>query len=234
MRLRTLLAVLALAVGLAAAAVGMSRLGRLPLVSDVWPLDLAQPGGWLVDRQLSDLGRDHALCAAVLKQTGIVASPVPDMIAPEGCGWSNAVRVAKVGDARLSLNPVTCQVAAAMALWVQHVVQPAAAATLGSRVIALEHVGTYACRNMRGTAAFAHHPSQHASANAVDISAFRLADGRRVTVLGTWGKETPEARFLREVHAGACAYFRVVIGPAYNAAHRDHFHLDRGRWRACR
>ncbi|MGI9478102.1 MAG: extensin family protein, partial [Hyphomicrobiaceae bacterium] len=26
----------------------------------------------------------------------------------------------------------------------------------------------------------------------------------------------------------ACHYFRVALSPAFNAAHRDHFHFDRG------
>ncbi|WP_208534621.1 extensin family protein, partial [Pseudomonas aeruginosa] len=25
-----------------------------------------------------------------------------------------------------------------------------------------------------------------------------------------------------------------VLGPDYNAAHRDHFHLDMGLWKVCR
>jgi hypothetical protein len=116
----------------------------------------------------------------------------------------------------------------------RHVVQPAASQMLGSRVASVEHLGTYACRNIRGSPSFANHPSEHASANALDLSGFRLADGRRITVLGDWREDTPAGRFLRQIHAGACRYFRVAIGPEYNAAHRNHFHFDRGRWRACR
>ena len=43
-----------------------------------------------------------------------------------------------------------------------------------------------------------------------------------------------EAGFLHAVHRGACRYFDAVLGPAYNAAHADHFHFDRGGFRACR
>ena len=28
-------------------------------------------------------------------------------------------------------------------------------------------------------------------------------------------------------------WFDAVLSPDYNAAHRDHLHLDRGRYRAC-
>ena len=43
-----------------------------------------------------------------------------------------------------------------------------------------------------------------------------------------------KAVFLRQVHSGACRGFRAVLGPDYNAAHRNHFHLDRGPYQACR
>jgi hypothetical protein len=81
--------------------------------------------------------------------------------------------------------------------------------------------------------------SEHATANALDIAAFRFADGRRVSVVGDW-EGTPEERaFLREVRDGACKLFATVLSPDYNAAHRDHFHLDQADrggmgWRACR
>ena len=61
-----------------------------------------------------------------------------------------------------------------------------------------------------------------------------LADGRTVGVRSHWQSEGPEGRFLREAHARACPYFRAALGPDYNAAHRDHFHLDRGPFSRCR
>ena len=41
-------------------------------------------------------------------------------------------------------------------------------------------------------------------------------------------------RILRRVRDGACGWFRAVLSPDYNAAHRDHLHLDYGRWSTCR
>ena len=48
-----------------------------------------------------------------------------------------------------------------------------------------------------------------------------------------------ERRFLRRVRDGACGLFATVLSPDYNAAHRDHLHLDQadrgmGGWRSCR
>ena len=228
------LALLLFALMLATIAVGWQVASRLPHVSDFWPLDLAEPDGWLLDRRIADLHDDPALCRRVLKAPYIEARAVPDESPQTGCGWTTAVHVTKTAGARLSVNPITCQMAAALAMWMEHIVQPAANAMLGSRVTVVEHLGSYACRNIRGSPAFAKHPSEHASANALDVSAFRLADGRRITVLTDWGQDTPAGRFLSEIHKGSCRYFRVAIGPAYNGAHKNHFHFDRGRWHACR
>lgn len=215
-------------------AVSLGSYGRVPRVSDVWPADLGRPGGWLIDWQLADLQADPGLCRRVLAAPEISTRPAPDAAPKPGCGWSNAVEVVTAGGARIAVNPVTCELAAALALWMTHVVQPQAVDLLGSRVAAVEHVGGFACRNIRGSPAFADHPSQHASANALDVTGFRLADGRRIRVATEWGQEAPPGRFLAAIQREGCRYFRVAIGPGYNAAHRDHFHFDRGRWRACR
>lgn len=76
--------------------------------------------------------------------------------------------------------------------------------------------------------------SQHATANALDIAGFRLADGRTVNVLRDWPQDNTDARFLRQVRDDACEVFNVVLSPDYNAAHRNHFHLDAGPWWVCR
>jgi hypothetical protein len=91
-----------------------------------------------------------------------------------------------------------------------------------------------ATRNIIGNALWKQWRSQHATANAVDIGAFTLADGRRIAVARHWQGDGPEARFLKAAHGRACRYFRVVLGPEYNAAHRDHFHLDRGPFSRCK
>lgn len=132
---------------------------------------------------------------------------------------------------------MACPVAAALAVWEWEVIQPAAQRHFGRRVRAIDHFGSYNCRRLysRDAGAF----SEHATADAIDIAGFRLSDGTRVRVVGDWSGAGRKAAFLREVHAGACGLFATVLGPAYNAAHRDHFHLDqavRGAtgWRTCR
>ena len=73
------------------------------------------------------------------------------------------------------------------------------------------------------------HLSEHGHANAIDIAAFVLADGRAVDVKSGWWGGLRERNFLRDVHRGACGVFTTVLGPAYDLNHRDHFHLDLAR-----
>jgi hypothetical protein len=81
--------------------------------------------------------------------------------------------------------------------------------------------------------------SEHSTANAVDIAAFRLEDGTRISVLSDWEAQGAKAGFLRDVRTGACDLFATVLSPDYNEAHRDHLHFDQARrgamgWRGCR
>ena len=180
---------------------------------------------------------DKYTAVLALSQSGETADTLATPGAPEsngGCGWSNSVRLSGLGYARISVDKLTCEMTAAMALWVAHDVQPAAEALFGERVRAIRHLGSYACRTIRGNPAHAHVVSEHARANALDIQAFVLTSGRQVSVLQHWGHAGKDGEFLAAVHSKACRYFRVAIGPAYNAAHRDHFHYDRGFYSACK
>jgi hypothetical protein len=126
----------------------------------------------------------------------------------------------------------TCPVAVAFAMFEHQALQPAAQASFGQAVAQVDHLGSFACRNVYGRSEG--RLSQHATANALDIAGFRLADGRRISVLKDWPGNSANARFLRQVRDGACKHFNTVLGPEYNAAHRNHFHLDMGRWSVCR
>lgn len=187
-----------------------------------------------VDPKLSTLRFDSALCQAVLKEPHIDASPIPDRTTDNNCGWVNAVKFTQTGGAQIGVEPLTCEMAAALTLWVEHEVQPLAKEMFGQEVVRLGDMGTYDCRNIVGNPFWKGVRSQHAAANAIDISGFTLADGRSISVLKDWKGKGKEAEFLHEVHRRSCRYFRVALGPEFNAAHANHFHFDRGLMWTCR
>ena len=219
----------------AAAAAMIMRQGLIPSVLAPLPaIDLAVPDAWLVDWRLSQLKRDADLCARVLRKPYIDAQPIADQAISEGCGWTNAVRINALSGARISTDKLACEPAAALALWIAHDVQPLALEMLGQPVTAIKHWGTYACRNVVGNPMFGFLRSAHATARAIDIGAFTLGDGRQITVERDWKRTGKESEFLHAIHKRACRYFHVAIGPDYNAAHHDHFHLDRSIGFACK
>jgi hypothetical protein len=227
--------VLALVALLAISLFLIMRQGVLPpALSPLPAVDLSAPNAWFVDWRIAELKRDRALCSRVLRPPVIAASAVSDNPIKAGCGWENAVRISNAGGASLSVGTVSCEVAAGIAMWMAHEVQPLALEILGARVTSVQHLGTYACRNVLGRKMWRDVRSEHASANALDVSGFTLSDGRQVTVVRHWSGSGREAQFLREIHARACRYFRVAIGPEFNALHRDHFHYDRGFLSRCK
>jgi hypothetical protein len=205
-----------------------------PLLNPLPVIDLAEGRPWLADWRLAAIKHHASVCARTLKGPQIEALQIADGLVHDGCGWSNAVRLTSAGGVHAAFDRLTCETAVALALWLEHEVQPLAAEAFGQRVAAVRSLGSYACRNIRGSPRWPHRRSEHATANAVDIAGFTLADGRAVSVRRHWRNEGAEGRFLREAHARACPYFRAALGPGYNAAHRDHFHLDRGPFSRCR
>jgi hypothetical protein len=194
------------------------------------PLRLADPVGLATSWKFARAAADPARCRRVLREGRVAFAEVPDRRAGE-CETTNTVRV--VDAALAPKGPVmTCPLALGYAFWLRHAVQPAARAELGAPVARVEHYGTYACRNVYGRAAGRR--SEHASANALDVAGFRTTSGQRITVARDYGDDGASGRFLRRARAEACRWFGAVLGPDYNAAHRDHLHLDRGRYRVCR
>jgi len=197
------------------------------------PLRVADEVNWLTRLKLSRLERDGPQCLAVLAASPVTHKPVSDQDMGEGCGFSNAVDVTGAAIAFNRDFRATCALAAAWALFERHVLIPAAREHLGQEVVRVVHFGTYACRNINHRAGGRR--SEHATANAIDIAGFVLADGRQITLEKDWRKADPRrSAFLLALRDGACGFFDVVLSPDYNEAHHDHFHFDMGPYRACR
>ena len=204
------------------------------------PLDLGDRPGWATGRGLVGLRGDFAQCRALLDRAGVRFEALPPRHDGPSCGYGDAVRFAAGGSRSIVFAPanlgVACPVAAALAMWEWDVVQPAALRQFGRPVVRIEHFGSYNCRRIAGRDA--RFWSEHATAGAVDIAAFVLDDGRRVSIVNDWRGEDAASRFLRAARTGACGLFATVLSPDYNAAHRDHLHMDQAKrnWgrRACR
>jgi hypothetical protein len=180
-------------------------------------------------------------CAALLARSRVEAtsSELPVHREKSGritCGAEQVV-VYRAGPEAIRFNiapVVTCGMALAIAR-METVVQGEAMARFGKRVGRIDHGGTYSCRRITR---FHHMVSEHSYANAIDIRAFTLEDGRRIEVFRHFGSvETDstasESRFLRAVARRLYDedVFSVVLTPFFDAGHRDHFHLDLARYR---
>lgn len=150
------------------------------------------------------------------------------------CGWKTARIV--YGSNAAALKPgeanMQCPLAIGTYMWLREL-DSLANKHLGSDLKKIHHVGTYSCRRQNGNNSGQW--SEHAFANAWDITGFELSDGRVISILKDWkGEDKNRRKFLREARNKACKIFRVTLSPDYNAAHHDHFHVDMGPSMACR
>jgi hypothetical protein len=192
------------------------------------PLSLSRPIGPFTGAKIVGLTEDADQCRQLLREAGVAFTPLSP-IAGEQCGYADGVTLVPGGSLASRFQPAplatACPVAAALLVWEREIVRPAAQRHFKTGVAAFEHFGSFNCRRIAGSPNW----SEHATADAIDIAGFRLADGRRVRVLAGWTGKADEAAFLREVRDGACRLFGTTLSPDYNAAHADHFHLDQAK-----
>src|SRR5262245_21240720 len=149
---------------------------------------------------------------------------------PQVCGAIRPFSVSAAANGTIELRPpalLRCPMVPAVDHWVERVVTPAARRHLRGQLVAVKIAGSFSCRPMNNVEGAL--LSEHGPANALDVSGFVMADGRSVEVKSGWWGVFAERNFLREVHRGSCALFSTVLGPNYDANHRDHFHLDLAR-----
>lgn len=191
------------------------------------PLDLRDPVGMATVTKLVGLRDDIPECRAVLERSEVAYAAL------EPVGEGHCARPDRTQLTQFPLSPsvpaTTCPVAAALEMWRAKSVDPAARAIFGSGLARMEHMGVYNCRRIRGSNSNSW--SQHSTGNAIDIGAFVLEDGTRISLIEDWDSEADKARFLRKIRDEACGVFATVLSPDFNAAHADHFHLDQdARW----
>lgn len=201
------------------------------------PLAIDHPMTPVSKWKLSRLQNHPAQCLTTLAtapEGAIEHLPLEDYTPVAGCPLTKVVRVIRTGVEFNSSFTVTCPLAIAWLMFERHELQPLAQQHFSSELRRVEHVGSFACRNIyhREDA----RQSQHASANAFDVAGFGLADNTRISVAHDWDNKAAPAKsaFLKQVHARACRYFGTVLGPDYNAPHETHFHLDGSGFGFCR
>ncbi|MGQ3671897.1 extensin-like domain-containing protein [Xanthobacter sp. TB0136] len=166
-----------------------------------------------------------------LAEKGVVPSafmePLPRIDGKGACGMVRPFRVHALMGGNVAVEPaarMACPAIRETDRWMAEVVQPAAEAWLGQPITAVKQMSSYSCRTMNGQKGA--NISEHAFGNALDIGAFRTADGRWITVKNGWKGKPEEQGFLRQVHAGACDMFTTVLSPGSNIYHYDHIHFD--------
>ncbi len=190
------------------------------------PLFVAKHEPWRAREERACLQSGYVRENPYLRSRAALGGPAP-------CGAIHPFRMSATSDGLVNLKPAAhlrCPMIPAIEYWIAAIVNPAARRYFGAPLAEIKVAASYSCRainHVRGGTL-----SEHGHANALDISAFTLADGRRITVKRGWHGTIAERRFLRTVHSGACRTFTTVLGPNYNRLHHDHFHFDLARRRA--
>ncbi|MES2907240.1 MAG: extensin family protein [Pseudomonadota bacterium] len=122
---------------------------------------------------------------ACMRSGAVVASPKIVPVEPIGgngpCGMSYPFKVSELPASRVALSKPTtmsCPMIPVLDNWMKDIVQPAAMQQFNTYVTEVETVGSYSCRRINGSGTL----SEHAFGNAMDVTGFKLADGRRIKV----------------------------------------------------
>ncbi|MGG6098314.1 extensin family protein [Pantoea allii] len=189
------------------------------------PLSVTDAPGWMTRLKLKRLQNDPAACLDVMRraeQSGFVNFRQPPPITGR-CPLEHPLQVQKFGTVSLNSSFLaSCPMAVAATMYVVHSSQQILQQS-GSKLAGIEHVGSYACRNI-------YHRTQgrlseHASADAWDITAYRLTNGQRLVVSKNWQQPDDKALLLHGLWRSGCDFFGNSLGPDYNTAHATHFHL---------
>jgi hypothetical protein len=164
-------------------------------------------------------------CRLALTDEIAVAPSIPDIKGPGGCGGTDLVRLEAIvlpNKHRVPLTPpatLRCSMATAIADWVRTDIAPLTQ-KLGSQITTLDNFDSYECRGFNRIPGA--HLSEHGRANAFDVRAFKLADGRSIALTDPHVSHETRETVLHSV----CSRFVTVLGPGSDGYHEEHIHLD--------
>jgi len=153
--------------------------------------DTAPPDVWSDTEVIAALRECVRLLAPIAAEV-----EVSEPLKQDQCGAPAPVLVRRVGSGpnKVEISPpaiVNCPMVVGLHTWVDKALQPAAQEAFGARIARLRGASGYACRNRIGSQNHTDRLSEHAFANAIDISGFVTTDGRTIDVAASWG---PTAR----------------------------------------
>ncbi|UGY01335.1 extensin family protein [Bradyrhizobium quebecense] len=175
-------------------------------------------------------------CRQALTEEIAIAPSIADIHGAGGCGGEDLVRLEAIvlpDKRKVAVKPAAilrCKMASAVADWVRTDIAPLAQG-LGGGISNLDNFDSFECRGRNRVAGA--QLSEHGRANALDVRAFGLANGKSISLTD---RSVP--RDLREtVLHSVCGRFSTVLGPGSDWYHEDHVHLDlterRNNYRIC-
>ncbi|WP_413734960.1 extensin family protein [Sodalis sp. RH21] len=199
------------------------------------PLAVTDPPTFITRFKLKGLAADNTACLAALERASAAGhiSFIALKDTTGACPLLSPVRVQRFGPVALSSSFLaSCPLALSSAMFVAQAASPLAGEMLGSPLARIDHLGSYACRNIYHRAEG--RLSEHASADALDVAGFVLKNGRRIPVQQQWRRQDEAGGYLHEAFGRSCAFFGNSLGPEYNAAHANHFHFGMRGFGVCR
>jgi hypothetical protein len=163
-------------------------------------------------------------CQSQLAKIAVFQS-IPVLVGPGECGAVDAVRMDEIilpDQTKVAVTPpatLRCPMAEEVAHWIREDIATAVV-KLGSPLRVLDNFDSYECRGRNRVRAAA--LSEHGQADALDVRAFKLADGRAIGLTDI----NVEKDWRDGIRSSACARFSTVLGPGSDGYHEEHVHID--------
>jgi len=194
---------------------------------------LDDPVSFVSRAKLVLLQENPQICLAELSRANITFEKRKDFAKDENCGIKQRILLQDLKAVKIRPTETQCHIAFRLALWAEQVVRPAAKAYFNQPLEEIILSGSYNCRKVNAGRKYETRFSTHASANAIDVSGFRLENGREIWLTEHWDGFSVERGFLRAIRDGGCLLFNQTLSPDYNVQHEDHFHFDAGTTPGC-
>jgi hypothetical protein len=197
--------------------------GMDPATAESVPLPRPRPA--LPMESSPQVEEGPSACRIRLTNELAIAPSLPMLNGAGECAVADAVRLEAVvlrDGSRVAITPpatLRCEMAESVVGWVRDDVATAVQA-LGAPLRSIENYDSFDCRGRNNIVGA--QLSEHGKANALDVHALRLANGKVIVLT-----DPHVARDFREsMRKSACGRFSTVLGPGSDGYHEDHVHVD--------